>query len=212
MNIGNATNFWRYTNEDGFDLTRQNANAISFQTTTIPIRIDPTRSAVIIIDMQNFFLHPSVRSHPTGIAATNKLLEYVIPAARKASIQIIWLNWGLTQQDLDEMPPGLKRTFDRGTIDRLRNAQTSSKTNIYGGFGSPMGNITLPNNESIDAGKLLMRDTWNARLYDPLLQTFEQSQKTSKPDQLFHKVNRTFLIVQTIYFCVSEPYIWSMVS
>lgn len=192
MIIGNATNFWRYSNENGFDLTRRNDDeksvGISFQTTTIPIRIDPKRSAVVIIDMQNFFLHPSVRSHPTGLAASQKLLDYVIPAARQAEIQIIWLNWGLTQQDLDEMPPGLKRVFDRGTIDRLRNVETTSKTSIYGGFGSDMGHITLSNNESIDAGKLLMRETWNAKLYDPLFQSYEQSQNSSKPDQLFHKV------------------------
>lgn len=103
--IDNTSNFWRYSNDDGFDLTRRNDDhtgaSILFETTTIPIRIDPTRSAIVIIDMQNFFLHPSVRTHSTGIAASDKLLQHIIPQARQAGIQIIWLNWGMTEEDLE---------------------------------------------------------------------------------------------------------------
>ncbi|CAF4018459.1 unnamed protein product [Rotaria sordida] len=131
--------------------------------------------------MQNFFLHPTVRSHETGLAASHQLLKYAIPAARKADIQIIWLNWGLTEEDIDQAPPALKRAFD----DPKHVPTTSNK--IYKGFGTPMGEITLPNGDHVDGGRLLMRDTWNAKLYDPLFQSYENSQNTSKPDKLFHK-------------------------
>jgi nicotinamidase-related amidase len=190
--IGNASNFWRYSSKNGFDLTRQNdhqtCSSINLETTTTPIIIDPVRSALVIIDMQNFFLHPSVRSHDAGLAASKQLLEYAIPAARKANIQIIWLNWGLTQEDIDQAPPALKRAFNSHSIDEPRNIQTSPKK-IYKGLGVEMGNIILPNGNHVDGGRLLMRDTWNAKLHDPLFESYESSQKTKKPDKWFHKVN-----------------------
>jgi hypothetical protein len=43
--------------------------------------------------------------------AVDELLKYAIPACRKASIPIVWLNWGLTQQDIDEMPPTIIKGF-----------------------------------------------------------------------------------------------------
>jgi nicotinamidase-related amidase len=191
--IGNTTNFWRYSSENGFDLTRQNdhqtCSSISLQTATTPILIDPTRSALVIIDMQNFFLHPSVRAHDTGLAASKKLLEYAIPAARKAGIQIIWLNWGLTEEDIDQAPPGLKRVFARGIIGENKTVPSLSSKTVYNGFGSEMGDIPLPSDEYVKGGRLLMRDTWNAKLYDPLFQSYKTSLTTTKPDQWFHKVS-----------------------
>jgi hypothetical protein len=57
--IGNAFNFWRDSSKNGFDSTRQNnhetCSSINFETTTTPIQINPARSALAIIDMQNFF-------------------------------------------------------------------------------------------------------------------------------------------------------------
>ena len=189
--IGNTSNFWRYSHDNGFDLTRQYddqiCRPISLQTTTTPILIDPNRSALVIIDMQNFFLHPTLRDHSTGLSASNKLLEVAIPAARKAGIQIIWLNWGLTEEDVDHLPPALKRIFGRGLLNEPWYMKTSPKT-IYKGFGTEMGTIVLPNSEHVDAGRLLMRDTWNAKLYDPLFDSYASNQETKKPDQLFHKV------------------------
>jgi hypothetical protein len=189
--IGNAVNFWRYSSKNGFDLTRQNnhetCSSINLKTTTTPIQINPARSALVIIDMQNFFLDPAVRSHDTGLAASKQLLEYAIPAARKAGIQIIWLNWGLTQEDIDQAPPGLKRVFGSDGIPNARNVPTSQKK-IYKGLGVEMGDVILPNGEHVDGGRLLVRDTWNANLYEPLFQSYESSQKTSKPDKWFHKV------------------------
>src|SRR5690349_9461617 len=102
-----------------------------------PITIDSARAALAIIDMQNYFLHPAVRSHETGLAASEKLLEYAIPAARKAGIQIIWLNWGLTQEDLDQIPPALQLSFSRGIIGEPKDVQSPSQV-IYTGLGSEM--------------------------------------------------------------------------
>ena len=48
---------------------------------------------------------------------------------------------------------------------------------IYKGLGSLCGPITLPSGETLDAGRLLMQDTWNAALYLPLDSAFEEGSK-----------------------------------
>jgi len=51
-----------------------------------------------------------------GIRAAHALLEHAIPAARKAGIRVVWLNWGLTQADIDVMPPATLRAFGFQTV------------------------------------------------------------------------------------------------
>jgi len=73
---------------------------------------------LVIIDMQNFFLSPALGrpSDSKGLLAQQRLLEYAVPAARKAGIRIIWLNWGLTDEDITVMPPGTLRAFGFETV------------------------------------------------------------------------------------------------
>lgn len=59
-------------------------------------------------------------------------------------------NWGLTDRELETIPPALIRSF-------MKNGR--------GGFGAP-----LPG----DFGRLLMRDSWNAELYGPLQEEYEK--------------------------------------
>lgn len=125
--IGNPKGtFWLYDSQTGFDLTHPPTpmsptvdNAICIQTKTMPITIDPAKSALVIIDMQNFFLSPalgrSIRSK--GLKASQQLLKYAIPAARKAGIRVVWANWGLTDEDIEEMPPAAHRAFGFETVE-----------------------------------------------------------------------------------------------
>ena len=186
--IGSQSNFWRFSPNNGFDLTRRSHEGkfIRFDTIATPITIDPQRSALLVIDMQNFFLHPALGSHESGLAASKQLLRFVIPAARDIGMQIIWVNWGLTQDDIDQMPLGLQRAFQSDIISRTRIDSTRKK--IYKGLGEPLGEVELPDGKRVDAGRLLMCGTWNARLYDPLLESYDKSQLSSKPDKCFHKV------------------------
>lgn len=151
------------------------------------------------------------------------LLNDAIPAARKAGVQIIWLNWGLTDEDVSNMPPAVKRAFgfeavadDEGT-DGLANGDAfAEKPNgvgvdkhgdprhqgghvllengkdgrIYKGLGSQCGTVTLEDSKTVDAGRLLMRDTWNAALYAPLAAAYQEGVKLtgpSVPDVWIHK-------------------------
>ncbi|KAF5385202.1 hypothetical protein D9615_001499 [Tricholomella constricta] len=115
------------------------------------IRIDTNSTAMVIIDMQNFFLHPELRDHPPGLKCVGALQE-AVPVLRSLGVKIIWLNWGLTEHELKTIPPALARGF---------------RKNGGGGLGS-----FLPNN----FGRLLMRGARNAELYGPLQSEFLKGQ------------------------------------
>ena len=63
--------------------------------------------------MQNFFLSIYLGRPDDGAGniAKRRLLDIAIPAARKAGIQIVWLNWGLTDEEIEYMPPSTRRAF-----------------------------------------------------------------------------------------------------
>lgn len=106
--VGHAPNFWRFTNRDGFDLTHPSTPSapkvyprLNLRTTTAPVTITPAKTALVIIDMQNFFLSAAMgRSRGEGHAAEEVLLKYGIPAMRQAGIQVLWLRWGITDAGL----------------------------------------------------------------------------------------------------------------
>lgn len=227
--IGNASNFWLHSSRDGFDLTHPESPSdtapgpkVKIQTTTTPITISPARSALVIIDMQNFFLSEALgRGEGAGHAACDNLVQYAIPAARKAGIQIIWLNWGLTDEEIRDMPPAISRAFGfqtfevadgepitNGAADPFAESGSSigvdkfgspkhfggdimlengKDKRIYKGLGGQCGDVILPDGKKLDAGKLLMRDTWNAALYPPLDKAYEEGQNAKVPDVWIHK-------------------------
>ncbi|KAF2228911.1 Isochorismatase hydrolase [Viridothelium virens] len=225
--IGVTENFWQHSTQNGFDLTHPSspsasrvAHSLNITATTTPIAVDPAKTALVIIDMQNFFLSESFgRTRGAGHAACDALLTHAIPAARKAGVQIIWLNWGLTENDVSTMPPAVKRAFGfeahadsndsliageeyfkehpsgigvdkfgdkrhKGGHKMLENGKDGR---IYKGLGSQCGNVTLPSGKTVDAGCLLMRDTWNASLYPPLDEAYQQGLKSKRPDVWIHK-------------------------
>ncbi|KAF7310884.1 Isochorismatase hydrolase [Mycena chlorophos] len=123
------------------------------------LRVKRDATAMVIIDMQNFFLHPDLRDHPTGLKCVDPLLK-CLPSLRAAGIKILWVNWGLTDAELLTIPPSLVRGFQK---------------NGRGGFGAE-----LPGG----FGRLLMRDAKNSQLYGPLQTDFEANPST---DVWIHK-------------------------
>jgi hypothetical protein len=124
------------------------------------IRVDSKSTALVVIDMQkylsfhlllfpitdvpshSYFLHPDIRDHPKGLACVEPLLS-TLPVFRAKGAHVLWVNWGLTEHELQTIPPALIRSFSsRGR-----------------GFGSAMKG---------DFGRLLMRGEKNADLYGPL--------------------------------------------
>lgn len=172
--------------------------------------------------MQNFFLSEGFgRKKGAGHAAAENLQQYAIPAARKAGIQVIWLNWGLSNADIDTMPPAIKRAFgfeavvdnagevsaitETGDVFRERDGvgvdkdgnprhqggdkvlENGKDGRIYKGLGSQCGIVKLEDGTEVDAGRLLMRDSWNAALWPPLETLYQEGLKLEKPDVWIHK-------------------------
>lgn len=205
--IGSKKNFWLYSTSTGFDLTHPSEPSsppihprLPLDTTTARVVVDPKKTALVVIDMQNFFLSPDLGRSETsnGLKASDALISKAIPASRRAGIQVIWLNWGLTQEDIDDMPPATLRAFgfqtapievqdphsgpneaaiddhgiNQGAERIAKKAQSQAALGrdprIYKGLGSEVGPVQLEDGSTRDGGKLLMRDQWNSALYSPL--------------------------------------------
>lgn len=209
--------FWLYDSRTGFDLTRPanliekpGVDAITISTTSLPVTIDPAKSALVIIDMQNFFLSEAL-GRPRGskgLVAQEQLLEHAIPAARKASIQVAWLNWNLSEEDLEEMHPATLRAFgfnsmpadkfdelyasnrpqtDGVSIHERLNHNPGHDSRIYKGMGHDLGQLTLPDGTNVSAGRQLMKGQWNTEMSRPLHDSYKASLDSSKPDVIIDK-------------------------
>ncbi|KAJ7852651.1 Isochorismatase hydrolase [Mycena olivaceomarginata] len=170
--FGNVFNFWT-RNGDAWDLTRRNAtNAI-----TLPlahpaghVTIQPASSALVIIDMQNFFLHPDLGGDPLGRALVPTTID-MIHAFRANGMKVFWTNWGLTESDLLSMPPAFFRGF---------SSDGTSATS----FGSDMGTIQ----GNISVGRKLMRGSWNAQPFGDLFD--EQVEGVANGTDFYFNKNR----------------------
>lgn len=211
--VGSPPNFWLFSNRHGFDMTHPPTPdaplvypRLTLTTSNSPVTIAPAKTALIIIDMQNFFLSAAMgRKRGEGHEAERVLLEQGIPAAREAGIQVIWLTWGITDEGLKTLPPTVWRIFgweiaddDEGFevptgADDAQGDQASGpiirvpERKSDGGVGSELGSVTLVDGSIVDAGKMLVRGQWNTRLHGPLEEAFEASQRTAVPDVRFHK-------------------------
>lgn len=142
----------------------------------------------------------------------NALLKHAIPAARKAGIQVVWLSWGITDEDLETMPPVVWRAFgfqvaatgedfeveDNGdtteselntnsnvSVARTTLKRTERKTER--GLGLPLGNVTLEDGTIVNAGRMLIADQWNTELYGELKNAQREGLQATVPDVSFCK-------------------------
>lgn len=204
--IGNqSADFWTYDADTGLmDLSRRTdqdtKGTLTLQTRTYPIRYDPAKSALVIIDMQNYFLEPGLRGASAhkeppskGLLAAKALKEIGIPAARKHGIPVVWVNWGLTDEEVATMPPSMMKAF--GVYDIVENQangnsalpkKTKSRS-VYKGLGAELGTIELADGTKVDGGRTLMRDTWNAALYPSLDEEYKKGASAVPPDAWVHK-------------------------
>ncbi|RKU41796.1 hypothetical protein DL546_001503 [Coniochaeta pulveracea] len=174
--LGNYYNYWVKTASGLWDLTRSD-RVTANKTYTIPchgsresIKIDASRSALVIIDMQNFFLHPALSPHATAGRAIVNTTVNLVKAFRQGGMKVLWTNWGLDDFDLLTMPPAF--------LDGFSTNSSSTTT-----FGSDMGIVPGTN---ISAGTKLMRGSWNAGLYGPLAPLAEDG-IANGTDLWFHK-------------------------
>lgn len=216
--VGSRSNFWVWSRECGWDLTHPSTPTCDTVSRPVRLRceisdvtIDPAKTALVIIDMQNFSMCSALgtSSTPDIVQVEEILLRYAIPAARKARIQIIWLNWGLTEGDLESMPPSAMRVFgwkantealDYGISSHFAASPRGAEQFIHcgeipkaTGLGADLGDILSEDGVTIKAGRALMRDTWNAALHSPLASAMEMGKSAPRPDVLIHKTRNSGL-------------------
>ncbi|KAK4964160.1 hypothetical protein LTR66_012448 [Elasticomyces elasticus] len=162
--LGNYYNYWTLrSNKTVYDLTRSDRMPVT-SPKVIPMMasrrtaiIEPSRSALVIIDMQNFFLHPQLNPAATGGRKAVQPTLNMIDGFRANGMKVLWTNWGLDNFDLVTIPPSFLEDFS--------NDSTMATT-----FGSDMGTIEAANGSLIAVGRKLMRGSWNAqpwgKLYD----------------------------------------------
>ena len=211
--IGTKGNTWVWSH-DGWDLTRSTdsdsslnlpVNGISLDCELVNIKIDPIKTALVIIDMQNIGLNKALDppSAPPMYDAQDAILQYAIPAARKLNLQIIWLNWGLTEEDLANMPPSEVRVFafdvntakvDYGLGERQGDPddpanflKCGERPNLIKLPGTDLGEIVLEDGSKVDAGRIMMRGAWNTALHGPLAGAYEEGKEAARPDVWIHK-------------------------
>ncbi|KAK7953035.1 hypothetical protein PG996_013926 [Apiospora saccharicola] len=100
-----------------------------------------------------------------GLKLVDTLLEHAIPACRKSGIPIVWLGWGLTDEDIDEMPPTVVKGFAADS-----SFEGSRK---MGKLGSEIGSIRLGDGSTINAGRVLVKKQWNSDFYYKLKEAAE---------------------------------------
>jgi nicotinamidase-related amidase len=179
MTLGSYYNYWRVMANGTFDLTRSDRSPVTspkilpMMGSRSSIKIEPNRTALVIIDMQNFFLHPELSPKATNGRAAVQPTVNMINGFRKHGMKILWTNWGLTEYDLLTIPPAFKAGFSGGS--NLANET----------FGSEMGTIT-ENGTKIEVGRLLMRGSWNAEPYG-ILGTMKDEGLKAGTDLWFNK-------------------------
>ncbi|KAI0126517.1 isochorismatase [Xylariales sp. AK1849] len=156
LTFGPEGNQWHYERSaKTYDLTRGGSKKVTISTTKGPtdtrITIDPEKTALVVVDMQNFFLDANCRSHPTGLAAVAPTLT-VINKCRKIGVQVVWLNWGLRSRDLATMPASVQRGFARSLI-------AEGQDPIRNGLGADLGD---------GKGRTLVAGEWNSLIWPPL--------------------------------------------
>ncbi|KAK5111048.1 hypothetical protein LTR62_005423 [Meristemomyces frigidus] len=133
------------------------------------VEIDPAKTLLVIIDMQNFFIHPSFHKHDAGIK-TLAPLKRVIDQCREKDIDVCWLNWGIDDEELRNMPPAVTRGFNKALCAEKGH-----------GWVVNLGAKLPAHQAKVEGERCLFKGTWNADIYSELLPCVEpQDQRFDK--------------------------------
>ncbi|GGF63002.1 peroxyureidoacrylate/ureidoacrylate amidohydrolase RutB [Azorhizobium oxalatiphilum] len=85
-----------------------------------PVTFDLARSALVVVDMQNDFLHadgwfPSAGIDPAPLLGVIPQITELTAAARKADVPVLWLNWGVRADRAELSQPLLGKASACGT-------------------------------------------------------------------------------------------------
>lgn len=148
MRYGNRENYW-IVSGDHFNISRGSINTATIQIEeNQTLEFDPARSAMIIIDMQNYFCSPLL-DRPDKALKLVPAISSAVKSSRQLGMQIVWVNWG-NRPDTANLPPSLLYSWKR---------------NGRPGLGEP-----LPN----DLGLALVKDSWSAAIVEELEESYDE--------------------------------------
>jgi len=127
---------------------RRAERIVSLAATPQPVELDLAATALLVIDMQNDFLHPDGWSARRGmdtrpVRAVIPAIERLTADVRRADVPVIWVNWGVRPDHAN-----ISRSF----VERARGVHGPS-------YGDP-----APSGR----GRILVRDEWGAATIDEL--------------------------------------------
>jgi nicotinamidase-related amidase len=148
--LGNPPNAW-WVNDHTADISRRELQPrLAFLATqTKQVRFDLSKTACLVVDMQNDFCHPDGWLASIGVDVMParqaiQPLQTLLPQLRSAQVPVVWVNWG-NRADLLNISAGLRHVYN------------PSGTGV--GLGDP-----LPAN----GAPVLTKGSWAAAVVDEL--------------------------------------------
>jgi len=147
-------NQWK-VDESEVEFVRERRQPVTATLDATPQKItcDLTRTALVIVDMQNDFCHPdgwlgSIGVDVAPLAAPVEPLRALLPLCRANDIPVIWVNWG-NRPDRLNLGPSTLHVYDGAGLG--------------GGLGAPLAN----------GARVLEAGSWAAAVIDALGDTGE---------------------------------------
>ncbi|WP_329172471.1 cysteine hydrolase family protein [Streptomyces sp. NBC_01477] len=147
------------------------ARPAPLRTEPAPVVLDLSRTALIVIDLQNDFCTPGGALDIAGIDVTllAGAVEHsarAVTAARAAGVPVVWLTWG-NRPDRANLPPGVAHVFDpEGTGHGIgfRIPGTDSRILTSGSWGADLAAPLTVEPGDIRVDKYRMSGFWDTPL------------------------------------------------
>jgi ureidoacrylate peracid hydrolase len=99
------------------------------------LTLDLSRSALIVVDMQNDFCHEhgwlaGIGVDISGARAAIEPISAILPVLRGLGVPVIWVNWG-NRPDQANLPPGVRHVYDAaGTGIGIGSLENEARTPV----------------------------------------------------------------------------------
>jgi ureidoacrylate peracid hydrolase len=136
-----------------------------------PVVLDPSRTALVMVDLQNDFCTPGGWLAGIGVdvsvlATAVELSAQAVSAAHAADVPVIWLNWG-NRPDQANIPPGVAHVYDpagTGAGIGSRTPGTDSRVLTKDSWGAALAAGLVAEEQDIHVDKYRMSGFWDTPL------------------------------------------------
>lgn len=150
---------------------RPPARVVTFEAAPRRTEIDLATSAVVVVDMQNDFLHPDgwfprAGVDPAPLRAVIPAVAEVVAAARAAGVPVIWLNWGVRPDRAELSAPLLAIATNGGSRPVYADPAPSGRGRIAvaGDWGGEVVDELAPRADELTVFKHRLSGFWDNAL------------------------------------------------